>query len=66
MASASHAAAIGAADYAVDFVRASGSLRGAFAGSVTVLHGVPLLLGGIENIAALRAIAEIEQWVKIT
>jgi hypothetical protein len=43
MASASHAAAVGAAEYAVDFVRASGSLRGAFAGSVTVVHGVPFL-----------------------
>jgi hypothetical protein len=66
MVSASHAAAIGAADYAVDYARASGSLRGAFAGSVMVMHGVPLLLGGIENHAALRAIAEIEQWIKIT
>jgi hypothetical protein len=66
MVSASHAAAVGAADYAVDYIRASCSLRGAFAGSVTVMHSVPLLLGGIENHAALRAIAEIEQWIKIT
>jgi hypothetical protein len=66
MVSASHAAAVGAADYAADYVRASGSLRGAFAGSVTVLHGVPFFLGGIENPAALRAIAEIEQWIKNT
>jgi hypothetical protein len=66
IASASHAAAVGTADYASDFVRASGSLRGAFAGAVTVQHGVPFLLGGIENTAALRAIAEIEQWIKST
>jgi hypothetical protein len=66
MASASHAAAVGAAEYAADFVRASGSLRGAFAGSVTVVHGVPFLLGGISHKAAIRAIAEIEQWVKHT
>jgi hypothetical protein len=39
MASASHAAAVGAADYAVDFVRASASLRGAFAGAVTAKMG---------------------------
>jgi hypothetical protein len=31
MSSASHAAAVGTADYAADFVRASGALRGAFA-----------------------------------
>jgi hypothetical protein len=66
MASASHAAAVGAAEYAMDYVRASGLLRGTFAGSVTVLHGVPFLLGGIDNPTALRAIAEIEQWIKNT
>jgi hypothetical protein len=66
MASASHAAAIGAADYAVDYVRASASLRGAFAGAVTVMHGIPFLLGGTTNTAAIRALAEIEQWVTVT
>jgi hypothetical protein len=66
LASASHAAAVGASDYAVDFVRASGSLRGAFAGAVTVVHGIPFLLGGITDNAALRAIAEVEQWVNLT
>jgi hypothetical protein len=66
MASASHAAAVGAAEYAVDYVRASGLLPGSFAGSVTVLHSVPFLLGGINNPAALRVIAEIEQWIKNT
>jgi hypothetical protein len=57
---------IGAADYTVDIMKASGSLRGAFAGSVTVVHGIPFLLGGTSNRAALRAIAEIEQWIKHT
>ncbi len=38
---ASHATAVGTADYAADFVRASGALRGAFAGAVTVLHVSP-------------------------
>ncbi len=62
MSSASHAAAVGTADYTADFVRASG----VFAGSVTVLHGIPFLLGGTDNSAALRAIAEIEHWVRMT
>jgi hypothetical protein len=66
MSSASHAAAVSTADYASDFVRAWGALRGAFAGAVTVLYGVPFLLGGTENSAALRAIAEIEHWVRLT
>jgi hypothetical protein len=30
------------------------------------VHGVPFLLGGISHKAALRAIAEVEQWVKHT
>jgi hypothetical protein len=66
IASASHVAAVGSADYVMDLVHASGSLRVALAWVVTVLHGVPFLLGGIDNTAALRAIAEIEQWIKIT
>ncbi len=66
IASASHGAAVAAADYAVDLVRASCSLQGAFAGSVMVLNRVPFLLGGIDNTAALRAITEIEQWIKNT
>jgi hypothetical protein len=60
MASASHAAAVGTADYAADFVQASGLFRGAFAGAVTVMRGIPFLLGGTKNFAAIRSIAEIE------
>jgi hypothetical protein len=47
-------------------MRASESLWGAFTGSVTVLHSVLFLLSGINNTAALRAIAKIEWWIKIT
>jgi hypothetical protein len=64
--SASHVAAVGAAEYAADFVRASGQLRGAYAGSVSVLHGISFLLGGTGNTAAIRAIAEVELWIKLT
>jgi lysophospholipase L1-like esterase len=35
-------------------------------GGVTVLHGVPFLIGGTDNTAAIRALAEIEHWVSIT
>jgi hypothetical protein len=64
--SASHVTAVGAAEYAADFVRASGQLRGAYAGSVSVLHGISFLLGGTGNTAAIRAIAEVELWIKLT
>jgi hypothetical protein len=35
-------------------------------GGITVLHGIPFLLGGTGNTAAIRALAEIEHWVSIT
>jgi hypothetical protein len=66
LASPSHAATIGTADYASEFVRASGRLRNAFMGGVNVLHGIPFLLGGTQNTPAIRSIAEIKQWVTST
>ncbi len=35
-------------------------------GGVNVLHGIPFLLGGTQNTPAIRAVAEIEQWVTST
>jgi hypothetical protein len=66
LASASCAAAIGTAEYAAEFVRAAGVLRGAFAGGVNVMHGIPFLIGGTKNTTAVRAMAEIQQWVHST
>ncbi len=66
LSSPSHAAAIGTADHTAEFVRSAGRLRGAFMGGVTILHGIPFLIGGTGNTAAIRAIAEIEHWVSIT
>jgi hypothetical protein len=64
--SASCAAASGTAEYAAEFVRAAGVLRGAFAGGVNVMHGIPFLIGGTKNTTAVRALAEIQQWVHCT
>jgi hypothetical protein len=66
LSSPSHAAAVGTVEYAADFVWSSGQVRNAFMGGITVLHGIPFLLGGTSNTAAIRAIAEIEHWVSIT
>jgi hypothetical protein len=30
------------------------------------MHGIPFLLGGTKNFAAVRSIAEVEHWVRIT
>jgi hypothetical protein len=59
LASASQAAAVGTADYAAEFIQAFTVLRGAFTSGVTVIHGIPFLLGGTKNSTAIRALAEL-------
>jgi hypothetical protein len=66
LSSPSYAAVVGTADYAAEFVQSSGQLRNAFMGGVTVLHGIPFLIGGTNKNAAIRALAEIEHWVSTT
>jgi hypothetical protein len=34
--------------------------------TVRVLHGIPLLIGGTSNMAAVRTMEEINQWVTST
>jgi hypothetical protein len=53
---ASHAANIRFAKYAADYFRASGAPS----------PGIPFLLGGTGNTAALTAVAAIEHWIKLT
>ncbi len=66
LSSPSYAASIDMPDYAAEFVHDSDQLRGAFIGVVNVLHGIPFLLGGIVNTAAIMALLEIEHWVTST
>jgi hypothetical protein len=63
MALASSMAMNGTADYAREFVKANIRLRETFSGGVRVVHGVPFLIGGTNNTAAIRTMAEINQWV---
>jgi hypothetical protein len=64
--SASFAASVGTADYAAEFVRVAAMLRNTFGGGVSVMHGIPFLLGGTKNSPAIRALAEIGQWIHLT
>jgi hypothetical protein len=66
LSSPSYAALIGMADYTAEFVHAFDQLRGAIMGGVNVLNGIPFLLGGIVNTAAIMALSEIEHWVTST
>jgi hypothetical protein len=66
LASASYVTVTGMAEYTAEFVGASGVLRDAFAGSISLMHGIPFLIGCTKNTPAIRALAEIVQWVHIT
>jgi hypothetical protein len=66
LASASHMAGVGTAEYTTDFMRANMCLREALSGRVRVIHGIPFLLGGTCNISAIRTMPEINQWVSST
>ncbi len=55
---------IKAARTSTEFVGVSGVLRGTFTGGVSVLHGIPFLLGGTHCTTAIRSMAEFGHWVR--
>jgi hypothetical protein len=63
LASASHMAAVGTAEYAADFVCANIRIREALTSGVRILHGIPFLIGGTSNIPAIRSMAKINHWL---
>jgi hypothetical protein len=63
LSSASHLAWVGAAAYAQDFVAARARLRAAFRNGIEVVHGVPVLLGGILDAAGYTATRDINTWL---
>jgi hypothetical protein len=60
--SVSHLAAVGAAAYAEDLVRAYRAVRAVYGSGITVMHGIPFLLGGLHSHSTIRALLEIEAW----
>ncbi len=66
LASASHMAMVGTAEYAADFVRANIRMREMLSGGVRIIHGIPHFLCGTNNTAALRTMAEISRWLALT
>jgi hypothetical protein len=63
---ASHMATVGTSEYTPEFVRANIKMRETLSGGVRLVHGVPFLLGGTNNIPAIRMMVEINQWVMST
>jgi hypothetical protein len=63
LSSASHMAWCGTAAYAEDFVNAVNDIKKAFGSDVKTLHGLPIMLQGTTNSAAIYTWFEIEQWL---
>jgi hypothetical protein len=64
LSSASHLAWVGAAAYAQEYAAVRGRLRAAFRKGIEVVHGVPLLVGGVQNVAAIWALSDINAWLE--
>ncbi len=60
--SVSHLAAVGAAAYAEDLVRAYRAVHAVYGSGITVLHGIPFLLSGLHCHSTIRALLEIDTW----
>ncbi len=63
LSSLSYLARVGTATYAKELVRALARIRDAYANSVRIVHGFPVLIGGLENESVVRSILEIELWL---
>jgi hypothetical protein len=64
--SLTHLGRVGTAVYASDLVKALTRLREAYGDSIRVLHGFPVIAGGLQDEACIRSLLEIEMWLKET
>ncbi|MFN9909348.1 MAG: hypothetical protein ACK56F_25070, partial [bacterium] len=55
-------ARMGTAAYAEEVVRSFARLRDAYGSSIRVVHGFPVLVGGLEDEPLIRSMREIECW----
>jgi hypothetical protein len=63
LSSLTYLARVGTAAYAEELVRAIARIRDAYAGSVRIVHGFPVLIGGLDDESVIRSILEIELWL---
>ncbi len=54
---------VGTAAYAEELVRALARIRDAYANYVQIVHGFPVLVGGLDDESVVRSILEIELWL---
>ena len=60
--SVSHLAAVGTAGYAEDLVGALAAIRNTYRSGISVMHGIPFLLGGLTNSDTIRDLLEVDLW----
>jgi hypothetical protein len=56
---------VGTASYVESFVDARGRLLAAFSESIEVIHGVPILMSGCNDIATIRGIRDVMHWTTL-
>jgi hypothetical protein len=61
--SASHIGRVGTAAYAGDIVKATLLIREVYGKNVRVVHGFPLIPGGLMDESTVRGLREIELWL---
>jgi hypothetical protein len=65
LSSASNLAWVGPAAYASEFVSAKWRLRAAFKNGIEVVHGLPLLLGGVGDSKGIFLFLDFFEWINL-
>ncbi len=63
LSSLSYLARVGTAAYAEELVIALVRIRDAYANYVRIVHGFPVLIGGLDDESVIRSILEIKLWL---
>jgi hypothetical protein len=64
LSSASYMAWVGATAYSQEYVAARGRLRAAFRRGIEVIHGIPVLVNGVQNCSGVWAIEDTFKWLE--
>ncbi len=63
--SVSHLAVVGTAVHAEDLVHAFRALRGTYGTGISVMHGFPILISGLNSKNTIRELLEVNHWYNL-